>query len=834
MVGMRAVAGSALALLCLATGCGDDAVAKAPPVTRTLDSGDGVLEISDAPSVTLSLGDRTLLRFGADAFVLGVMDQVDDDTNYDPYRLYVPHSLYTEPEDLRWLTPSGASIGEESDGSTYLELTYPEGQTARVLAGVAEPGRFWLRLVPNSEDNRTAFLRLAPRADAVEGFYGLGETFDSVNQRGQVRAMQLEADGSLEGTSNEAHVPVPLLTGSEGWGLFVESPYPGAFAVAIDDDERIEATFGTGTDSINGLKFELFAASHPLDVTRHYYQATGYPRLPARWALGPWVWRDENDDQAQVESDLDIIRDLDLATTGMWIDRPYATGVNTFDFEPGKFPDAQAMIAKMHALGFRTAIWHTPYLDENDPATAALRAEAEAAGYYPPDSALILNHWGRPIDLTNPQAVAWWREQLGAYVDLGVEGFKLDYGEDILNGPFDERTPWRFSNGSDERTMHSQFQRYYHDAYSELLPADGGFLLCRAGTYGDQQHGVIIWPGDLDASFAKFGDQVSDAGETYGAVGGLPASVIAGLSLGPSGFPFYGADTGGYRHSPTDKELFMRWFEQTALSTVMQIGTSANDVAWELGGANGFDQEMLDSYRRYTRLHLRLFPYLWSYATQLLEDGRPIQRALGLAHPELGVHPDDVYLLGDALLVAPVVERGVTSRTLPLPEGRWVHWFTGEIFEGPGEVTIDAPLGRLTLLLAQDGLVPLLRPTIDTLAPTSEPDRVDSYDDDAGDLYVRAVAGGSGTFALFDGGELELASSATSSTLSARRGNELFGATLFELLAASAPSSVPGVTEQPDLASLEGASEGWWYDSAAEVLWVKLAAGAEASATVDW
>ena len=142
------------------------------------------------------------------------------------------------------------------------------------------------------------------------------------------------------------------------------------------------------------------------------------------------------------------------------------------------------------------------------------------------------------------------------------------------------------------------------------------------------------------------------------AVGGLPASVVYGLSLGPSGFPFYGADTGGYRHSPPDKETFTRWFEQTALSSVMQIGTSTNDVAWEFDPETGFDAEMLDWYRIYVRLHLRLWPYEWTLARNIAEDGRPIQRPLGLQYPQLGEHPDDIYMFGDDLLVAPVLERG--------------------------------------------------------------------------------------------------------------------------------------------------------------------------------
>lgn len=802
---------------------------------RVLDNGDGYVVLSDEPYLELELdrGD-TLLRFGSDGFELGVVAAADDDAIYDPYRLYVPHPLY-DPPAITWLTPIDARFPEggqspKGGSAMELELVYPEGITARLVVEDAGPGRFAVTLTPSGD--RTALFRLRAHGSADEGFYGLGEYFDSVDHRGKIRALQLEADGELESSYNEAHVPVPFLVGTTGWGLFVESPHPGAFAVAhTDAADQLEASFGTGPASREGLSFHLLTARQPLDVTKRYYEITGSPKLPARWALGPMVWRDENDDQAQVELDLDMIRDLDLATNGYWIDRPYATAVNTFDFLDTQFPDPAAMYAKMDALGFRTALWHTPYLDEESPATQSLRDEANAKGYYPPQNALYLNNWGRPIDLTNPEAVAWWQDNLGAYIDLGIAGFKLDYGEDVLAGPFSNRTPWAFADGSDERVMHSQFQRHYHAAYAALLPEEGGFLLCRAGTYGDQQNGTIIWPGDLDASFAKHGERVEDDGGDYTAVGGLPASVIAGLSLGPSGFPFYGADTGGYRHSPPDNETFSRWFEQTALSTVMQIGTSANDVAWELGGVNGFDEALLDRYRDYTRLHLRLFPYLWSYATRLAEDGRPIQRALGLAYPELGVHPDDTYLLGDHLLVAPVVERGKTKREVHFPPGVWVHWFTGERFEGPATETVDAPIGRLPLFLAKHGIVPLLRPTIDTLSPTTEPDRVDSYAADAGVLYARAVAKGSGAFALFDGGTLSQDSDATTTRLESSPGNELDQGVVFELIDAPAPTDV-STTEMSTLANLEAAGEGWFYDAGARSLWVKLAPSQ--SADITW
>ncbi|MBW2457512.1 MAG: hypothetical protein JRI68_23595, partial [Deltaproteobacteria bacterium] len=500
-------------------GCSDETLAPVYP-TEQLVAGNATVTVSTEPSLLLQQGGETLLSFDARALQLGVVDEVSDGTNYDPYRLYVAHAAYQPPDDLAWTSPTQARFADDDgyDTTLALELDYGAGKHATLTVDVAGDGRFSLRLTPSG--TRTAFLRLRPRASASEGFYGLGEVFDDVNHRGKVRAMQLETDSSLESLYNEAHVPVPLLVGTRGWGWFVESPYPGVFSVAVDDDRLIEAAFGTGVASTEGLAFHLFAADHPLDVTRHYYEVTGYPKLPARWALGPWIWRDENDDQAQVESDLDTIRDLDLATTGYWIDRPYATAVNTFDFASAQFPDPAAMVGKLHDLGFRTALWHTPYLDEGDSATEALRAEAEAEGYYPPKVGLPLNHWGKPFDVTNPDAVAWWQDLLSAYTDLGVAGFKLDYGEDVVAGLGNTRLAWEFADGSDERTMQSQFQRFYHRAYAEVLPDDGAFLLCRAGTYGDQQNGVIIWPGDLDANLATHGEQIEDDGETYTAVGG--------------------------------------------------------------------------------------------------------------------------------------------------------------------------------------------------------------------------------------------------------------------------------------------------------------------------
>ena len=344
-------------------------------------------------------------------------------------------------------------------------------------------------------------------------------------------------------------------------------------------------------------------------------------------------------------------------------------------------------------------------------------------------------------------------------------------------GAFGNRLPWRFHDGSSELTMHRGYQLAYHETYAELLPETGGFLLCRAGTYGDQTRGVIIWPGDIDATLSLHGESVIKGDSSYISVGGLHAAVVAGSSLGASGFPFFGSDTGGYRNAPPDRETYIRWFQHTALSPVMQVGTNANDLPWSFGPDKVLDEEMLELYRAFARLHLRLHPYLWTYVADLQTSGRAIQRPLGLAHPELGWHGDDIYLLGDHLLVAPVTRAGVTEREVPLPGGTWVDWWTGEALSGGATVVLPAPLLTLPLLVRAGAPIPLLRPDVDTVLPTS--DAVTTVGSVA--LHVRVTPGPAAAFTLHDGTVLEQTPTADGFTLTRSPGTLFVGEAVFEV-----------------------------------------------------
>lgn len=831
-----------LAVLAMATpSCSSSPSAPAP---ATLAAGGFTLSVAgDGSSLTLAGAKGTLLTFPSDAFQLGVVPSLQSTLSYDPWFLvYAPTggSPFPPPDGLAWLTVQSSSITAASATHADVALDFGQGLTATLSLTAEAPGRFSALLTPDipASGPQVAFMRLRPRASATEAFYGMGEQEDSVDSRGKQRPMQLETTTTTESPDNEAHFPIPLLIGTSGWGLFVQSKRVGLFDVATQSPDLVEVTYGTAEQSSQGLAFHLFAADAPIDVTKLYYDVTGYPRLPAPWALGPWIRRDVDRDQEQVLQGVALMQLLDLPTSAVWCDRRDSSGVGAFDLDPTRFPDPKGMVQAIHDAGLRFAVWAGPYIQDFVQPTYD---EAKTDGYFVPIEGVAANGFSDPIDFTNPKAVAFWQSLIQKDIDMGVEGFEADYAEDIFPSITTHRNVWGFFDGSDDRTMHYGYTVDYHRVYQAMLTnPEGAFMLCRAGRWGDQVNQAVTWPGDMDANLAKHGDTYVDhSGTTQIAVGGLPATVIMGLTLGTSGFPFFASDTGGYRDSPPNNETFTRWFEQTALSTGMDVGDASSnedpysDTPWEFTPENGRNQTTLDTYRTYARLHMRLLPYEWTYARRLLVDGRPITRAFGLVYPQLGQHPDDEYFFGDDLLVAPVVTAGATTRTLILPPGDWIDWWQGTTYaggDGGGTITVPAPLDTLPLFLRAGGVVTLLRPTIQRVAPTATPMLLDSFGNDPGVLYVRMVPTSSAvaSFTVYDGGVIAATPSGSGTSYAFTQGSMFTQGAVLEAIHAPMPGTVTraGVPLPPAAseAALQVAPSGWFWDpTIGGRLWLKIA-----------
>jgi alpha-D-xyloside xylohydrolase len=597
----------------------------------------------------------------------------------------------------------------------------------------------------------TALVRISLAAS--DDFYtGLGERFDHVSARGSLVGMQLELDLGSESGTTERHVPVPFLVSSKGWGLFVASREAGAFDVASTHAESITATFeGRSMDAY------FFTNRDPIEDVAAFVRHVGLPRKLPRWALGPMLWHNEWTSQAELIAVATEIRKRHIPTTTLWIDNPWQTAYNTFRFDPARFPDPPSMMSAIGALGFRAVAWSTPYLEPSNGAPANEAQElfdtAKSMGFLVkgPDGQPILvpgfdakRGFGM-IDFTNEGAQSFWASLADRAASSGISGFKLDYGEDLIPSLFGARFPVVFSDKTTGRTART-YPLGYHAAYHRALdPHGGGITIVRASTYGGWSQADIIWPGDLDSGFEHFGDPMNGTK----AVGGLPSAVVAAQSLAASGFPSFGSDTGGFRHGKPTKEALLRWSAHTALSVVMQLGGGGDSHdPWT------YDEETAALYGKLASLHQSLVPYLSSLLREAETRGTPTIRPLPLAFPG-DVLARDVadheYMLGPDILVACVVDPGVSTAKVHLPPGKWLPFEGGAV--ASGQVDVPAPLGKPIAFLRAGALVPLLPSGIDTLAQATDPTVVLQP---PGAWEARGFVSGNARASFDDGSALEL------------------------------------------------------------------------------
>jgi hypothetical protein len=201
-----------------------------------------------------------------------------------------------------------------------------------------------------------------------------------------------------------------------------------------------------------------------------------------------------------------------------------------------------------------------------------------------------------------------------------------------------------------------------------------------------------------------------------------------------SGFPFFGSDIGGFRNGTPETEVLIRWTQYAALGTIMQLGGAGpSHNPWD---TTLYDPPALAVYQEYSRLHMDLNPYLWTLALAAGADGTPVTRPVRFLYD--CACDDAMFLLGDSILVAPVIEAGATTRDVVLPPGTWRDWWTGEQISGDGgtSMTVPAPLTRMPIWQRAGSIVPMFARAADTLNPATAPG-VTSYTDPAYGREVR-------------------------------------------------------------------------------------------------
>jgi alpha-D-xyloside xylohydrolase len=519
--------------------------------------------------------------------------------------------------------------------------------------------------------------------------YGLGERFGAFVKNGQSVDVW-NADG---GTSSEqAYKNVPFFLTTGGYGVFVNQPERVSFEIGSEITSRTQF-------SVEGQSLEYFVihGPEPKDILRRYTALTGRPARVPRWSHGLWMSTSftTDYDEKTMNEFVQGMDDREVPLSVVHFDCFWMREFNWVDFEwdPRTFPDPEGMLSRLKDRGLKVCVWINPYIAQRSP----LFAEGAAKGYLVRRADGSVWQWDLwqagmgIVDFTNPEATAWFTGHLDRLLDMGVDAFKTDFGERI---PTD--VVWH--DGSDPQRMHNYYAYLYNKAVFDLLVERRGegeaVLFARSATAGGQQF-PVHWGGDCWSTYEAMAE-----------------SLRGGLSLAMSGFGYWSHDIGGFEGTP-DPTVFKRWTAFGLLSSHSRLhGSDSYRVPW------AFDNEAVDITRRFTRLKLALMPYLARVADEAHTEGVPMMRPMVLEFPQDrgAVAVDTQYMLGDALLVAPVFSPdGVVEYYVP--PGTWTHLETGVQVAGPGWFRETHAVDSLPLMV---------RPG--TVLPTGARDDVPDYD----------------------------------------------------------------------------------------------------------
>ena len=504
-------------------------------------------------------------------------------------------------------------------------------------------------------DTGKAYMSDSLMLDVGEYVYGLGERFTAYVKNGQSVDMW-NADG---GTASElAYKNIPFYMTNRGYGVFVEDTSDVSFEIASEKVERAQFSCEGET-----LVYDIIYGETPKGTLDLYTALTGRPPILPAWSFGLWLSTSftTNYDEATASTFIDGMAQRGIPLSVFHFDCFWMKGYNWCDFtwDPDTFPDPEGMLKRYHEKDLHLCCWINPYIAQQSP----LFAEGARNGYLIKKTngdVWQTDLWQAGmgiVDVTNPDARAWYCGYLKKLLEMGVDCLKTDFGERI---PVKDIA---YFDGTSPLHMHNYYTFLYNQMVFETIKEVRGegeaILFARSATAGGQQF-PVHWGGDNSASYVSMAE-----------------TLRAGLSMSHSGFGFWSHDISGFE-STAPADVYKRWVQFGLLSPHSRLhGSGSYRVPW------AFDEESVDVARKFTQLKCRLMPYLYGAMMEAHEHGTPMMRPMLLEFPEDPACEtlDRQYMLGGSLLVAPIFRKD-GSVDYYLPEGRWTNLITGEGKDG--------------------------------------------------------------------------------------------------------------------------------------------------------
>ena len=550
-----------------------------------------------------------------------------------------------------------------------------------------------VREAPTESYKRLYRARLPLAFGDDEALYGLGQPEEGpANLRGR----------KLYLCQKNRQIALPFFVSTGGYGLLIECGCPFVFS----DTKQGSYLYLTAVEE---LDYYILPGSCE-DAVRGYHRLTGLPSALPAWAFGYIQSQERYETQQEV---LDIVRRYREEGFGLdcvvmdWCSWPDGQwGQKSFD--PVRFPDPKAMTDTLHGMDVRFMISIWPNMNRKSPDNQAFR------------EAGLLLPGGELYDALDPKARAlYWKQVNDGLYSKGVDAWWCDSSEPWTSEwsrseePLPEETFYETGAaaaqavGADKGNCFAVYHaRTLAEGQKSVSPDRRVVNLTRSAWTGQQRFGTILWSGDTAAKWETLRQQVA-----------------IGLDISASGMPFWTLDIGAFFvkqgsawywdgeyengwDDPEYRELFLRWYQYAAFLPVFR--GHGTDIRRELSNLKGKEYDIA---LRFNKTRYQLLPYIYSMACLVAQKGGLIMKPLGFNYPVDGQAKSvsDEFLLGDEMLICPVVEPGASERTVYVPEGEWYELATGWRVKGGKTHIALCPLDTIPVYVRAGAVLPAVK-----------------------------------------------------------------------------------------------------------------------------
>lgn len=540
-----------------------------------------------------------------------------------------------------------------------------------------------------------------------EGFYGGGYNGNHTNWEGKTMEMNNIQNGNWGQGSNPPHnICIPFFVSTKGYGVYFDDHYRYAKITPT----ATGSTYSSGSRNpiayyfIGGGKMENGQASMQTAV-ENYTRLTGLQELPPYWALGYITSKFSFETRQEAEEAIRKTKEIDIPLDAIVFDIHWQGGVQKMgkiDWDTSRYPDSKEMMANFLNENVHTIAITEPFFTSN----CGNYQELKNKGFFSDDHVnnmewLQSEHVGL-LDITNPDAIDWYKNLYRQRTLEGIEGWWLDLGEPEKH---DGESTYKFG---DINQVHNEYGNRWCElaisAAKESRPEARHMLMPRAGTAGMQRYNVFPWTGDIARSW-----------------GGLKAQVPALVSASMSGVSYLGSDIGGFTSTGTNADLYRRWVQLGVFYPSMRTHSADRPEVWREEYRN-----IRDDVRKAINLRYAYLPYTYTQSYANARFGSPIARPANFADTDRSVLADcrDAYLWGSDIYVAPVLDDSDT-RNITFPEGEWLDMNDfNTIYKGHTNISYSASKSTLPHFMRRGSFVPRYRQNTFTNTAEIESNRI--------------------------------------------------------------------------------------------------------------